>query len=200
MTANLLSGALRQPINFAGQLATWLPSRQTTKLSEWTLEQLNIQPYQHILEIGYGQGKILQSVAKKLKVGFLAGIDPSPSMYQQASYRNKQYINQQLIQLHVGPIADLPYPSQYFHTIYGCNTISSWKDPQLECMRLSNMLRTGGRLVMVFQPLWSREEKAVRDTAEKIQEDLTIAGLTDIRIRYRDMHPATCIAISGAKS
>ena len=199
MTANLLSGALRQPINIAGQLAAWIPSRQSTLLSDWTVEQLNIQTYQHILEVGYGQGRILQAAAKKLKVGFLAGIDPSPSMYQQASRRNKEYIRQQLIQLHTGPITHLPYPSRYFHTIYGCNAIHTWNDPQLEFIRLASLLSTGGRLVMVFQPLSAREEKAANETAEMIQEDLDAAGLTDIRIRYRDMHPANGIAISGIK-
>src|ERR1700743_1196913 len=120
-------------------------------MTAWALEQLDILPYQHLLEIGYGPGRTTKAVAQKLRKGFIAGIDDSITMYQRAYRRNRRFIDQQLLQLHVGKLHDLPYPSYYFHTIYGTNSCLAWKDSSTEFIRLANLLRSGGRLIMVFQ-------------------------------------------------
>jgi len=179
------------------RLAGWLLPGQYSQ--DWALEQLNILPYQHLLEVGYGSGKMLQAVAKKLKIGFMAGIDGSVSMYQRATRRNRRAIEDELLQLHVGSLYQLPYPSHYFHTIYGTNIHLSWKDPAMEFLRLSNLLRPGGRLVTILQPQWSLQEKTVRSTMEKIEEYYIEAGLTDLRIRYKDTDMLTGVAITGYK-
>ncbi|HMH20205.1 MAG TPA: class I SAM-dependent methyltransferase [Puia sp.] len=200
MTANLMHETFRQPAGKLGKLAGCLMSAKNKQRSDWTVEQLNIQPYQHILEVGYGPGNTLQEVARKLKVGFLAGIDHSLVMYQQAYKRNKRFIEQQLLQLHIGDLNELSYPPHYFHTIYGSNVHFFWKEPQLEFIRLSNMLRTGGKLIMVFQPRWADKEEAVLQAAEKIKSEYASAGLSNISIEYRDVHPVTCISATGFKA
>ena len=198
MSVTLLTNVLPST-GFSTRLTGWLSPGYHARTSEWVLEQLNILPYQHLLEVGYGQGKMIQAVARKLKTGFIAGTDCSIAMYQQATRRNRRPIQQQLMQLHVGGLHELPYPPHYFHTIYGTNVHTSWKDPQVEFIRLSNLLKNGGRLVTVFQPQWPRQEKDIRQTVEKIQEDYMTAGLTDIRIRYKDTEPITGISITGYK-
>jgi hypothetical protein len=52
---------------------------------------------------------------------------------------------------------------------------------------------------MVFQPRDARREAAILQAGEKIREDYSAAGLTGIRIEYRDMYPITCIAAIGTK-
>jgi ubiquinone/menaquinone biosynthesis C-methylase UbiE len=182
----------------AARLAGWLVPGQYSQ--DWALEQLNILPYQHLLEVGYGSGKMLQSVAKKLKIGFIAGIDCSVSMYDRATRRNRRAIEDQLLQLHIGSLYQLPYPPHYFHTIYGTNIHLSWKDPAMEFLRLSNLLRTGGRLVTILQPQWTQQERTVRTTMEKIQEYYIGAGLTDIRIRYKDVDAMSGVVLIGYKA
>ena len=198
MIANLYN-TFRQPTGYTGKLAGYLMSLKSKERSDWTVEQLNIQPYQHILEVGYGPGNTLQEVARRLKVGFLAGIDHSVTMYRQAYRRNKRFIQQQLLQLHIGELSELSYPPHYFHTIYGSNIHFFLQEPPLEFMRLSSLLKSRGRLVMVFQPRQARSEEAIRRAGEKIREDYLAAGLTDIRIEYKDMSPVTCIAATGFK-
>ena len=198
MATHLLTNTL--PSTSLARLASCLPGTQSYT-SDWTLEQLNILPYQHLLEIGYGQGRTIQAVARKLRTGFIAGIDCSVSMYQRAARRNRRAIDQQLLQLHVGHLYELPYPAHYFHTIYGTNAHYAWKDPQMEFMRLANLLKNGGRLVTILQSQpWTQQEKLIRKEAEKLEEDYVAAGLTDIRIRYKDTDPVTSIAITGYKS
>jgi ubiquinone/menaquinone biosynthesis C-methylase UbiE len=190
---------LRQPSGFAAKLKSWATASQDKTISSWAIEQLRIQPYQHILEIGYGNGSTLNEAAKKLRIGFLAGIDESVGFYQQAYKKNKRFIEQELMQLHIGPVENLPYPAHYFHSIYSTNIYSSWKEPQYKFMQLSNLLKSGGKLVTLFQPRSWASEKEMWDAAEKIQEEYIAAGLTDVRLSFREIHSTTCIAAVGYK-
>ena len=194
-----LYNQLRQPFGFAAKLKNWATTSQNKTISSWAIEQLRIQPYQHILEIGYGNGITLHETAKKLRIGFLAGIDESLNSYEQAHKKNKRYIEQELMQLHIGSVESLPYPAHYFHSIYSMNAYSSWKEPQYKFMQLGNLLKSGGKLITLFQPQSPITEKEAWNAAEKIQDEYMEAGLTDVRLSFREIHTTTCIAAVGYK-
>jgi len=181
------------------KLTTWKRAIKNKTITDWTIEHLNIQPYQHLLEIGYTSGYTLSETARKLKIGFLAGIDESMTMYRRAYRRNKKLIRDQLLQLHIGQIHELPYPHHYFHTIYGNNSLYSYvEESGYTLIPLVNLLRSGGKLVMVFQP-GTTNEKEVLKISEKIKQDYIFAGLSRIQLELRDMHPVTAVAITGYK-
>jgi ubiquinone/menaquinone biosynthesis C-methylase UbiE len=194
-----VQAASRSAENLSTRMTGWFSWSRNRQYVEWTLSKLNVQPYQHILEVGYGAGHILEEVGRALKIGFLAGIESSLPLYQQAYRRNKRLIRQQLLQLHIGELHELSYPSHYFHTIYGSNIHYSWKDPATEFIRLSSLLKSRGRLVMLFQSR-TRKDAGIREAAERIGKDYLEAGLTDIRIEYRSMYPATVISATGFKA
>jgi ubiquinone/menaquinone biosynthesis C-methylase UbiE len=168
-------------------------------LNSWVVEQLHLQTHQHVLQIGYGQGLALQQVARKLRDGFIAGIDESVDHYQAARRRNRRDIDSQHMQLHLGSIGQLPYPHHYFHTIFGNNIYQLWKEPQYSFLQLYNLLRSGGRLVMVFQPHGAKTEAEVWRAAEAVQQQYIEAGFADIRISFREMHPVTAICVVGVR-
>jgi ubiquinone/menaquinone biosynthesis C-methylase UbiE len=189
----------RQPTGYLGKIAGRLMTPRNGQLINWTVEQLNIKPYQQILEIGYGPGHTLQEVGRKLQIGFLAGTDPSVGRYQQAYQRNKRLVRQQLLQLHIGTVHELPYPSHYFHSIYGINAHIIWKEPKYEFMKLASLLKTDGKLVMVFQPRWATNEEEVHLAAQKITEEYLEAGLVNVQIEFNDIYPASCISATAFK-
>lgn len=168
-------------------------------ITDWTVEQLNIQPYQHILEIGFGAGHTLQEVATKLKIGYLAGTDDSMRMYRRAFRKNKKMIARQLLQLHIGGLEDLSYPHHYFHTIYGVNIQVGMKDPVSAYSQMMSMLRTGGKLVMVFQPARAQSEVEILAAADELKNQFLEAGLERVEVEFRDMHPVTGISVKGFK-
>ena len=198
-SATALYTELQNNESIVEKVKSWLRVSENKTISSWIIEQLHVQPYQHILEVGYGTGNTLHEIAKKSKAGFLAGIDESVSMYQQAYRKNKKFIENELIQLHVGTIETLPYPANYFHNIYAGNIYNSWSEPQYKFMQLNSLLRNGGKLITVFQPEQSLTEKEIWDLAEIVQQQYTEAGFCDVRFSLRDMHAATAIAVVGYK-
>jgi SAM-dependent methyltransferase len=180
-------------------MANWFQRYSRQHFHDWTLRQLNLQPYQHILEIGYGSGQLLAVVARTLRIGFLAGIESSVPLYQQAARRNKTFIRRQLIQLHLGELHELPYPTHYFHTIYGSGIDFTRRNPGTECLRLASLLRTGGRLVW-FSPAGRRHtEEELRTAAARLQAACLTAGLTDIHTEYGDFPWGPGVAVTGFK-
>jgi precorrin-6B methylase 2 len=164
----------------------------------WALQMLNIQPYQHLLEIGYGAGHLTEEVARTLRIGFVAGIESSITSYQQAYRRNRRYIGRQLLQLHIGETSELSYPSHYFHTIYGNNIHLSWKDIYAELLRLGGLLRHKGRLVLLIQA--TRDHPDINTTAARLRAACLSAGLEEINIEQHRTMPDSHMALIAHKA
>jgi cyclopropane fatty-acyl-phospholipid synthase-like methyltransferase len=166
---------------------------------DWIIRQLDLQPHQHLLEAGCGSGRLLAAVADKLHNSFLAGIEPSPTLYRRARRRNATYLRQQTMQLHPGELYDLPYPASYFHTIYGSGSYYTWKNLAAECLRLSLLLRTDGRLLLFSKPGHYRKQEDLRTEAARLQAAFLHAGLTDIYTEYQP-YGGLSVAVAGFKS
>ena len=165
---------------------------------DWIIRQLDLQPHQHLLEVGCGPGRLLAAVAGKLNNGFLAGIESEITSYRHASRRNARYLRQETMQLHLGQLYDLPYPASYFHTIYGSGSYYTWNNLATECLRLRSLLRMGGRLILLSQPGHYRQEEDLRTEAARLQSAFLQAGLTDIHTEYQ-FHGGACFAVTGLK-
>jgi cyclopropane fatty-acyl-phospholipid synthase-like methyltransferase len=166
---------------------------------DWIISQLDLQPHQHLLEVGCGSGRLLDVVASKLNNSFVAAIEPDIALYQQAATRSKIFIAQDFLQLHHGQLHDLPYPASYFHTIYGSGSHYSWNNLATECLRLSSLLRVGGRLVLLSQPGHYRKEEDLRTEAARLQAAFLKAGLSEIQTEYRSFSSGVCAALKGFK-
>ena len=120
--------------------------------ARWTVSLLNIQPQDHLLEIGFGPGVSTQLASEKAAKGFVAGIDHSQSMVQAASRRNAAAIQSGLVELQHGDVSSLPYPDQSFDMAFSLHSIYFWPNP-LECLReIKRVLKQDGLLGITIQP------------------------------------------------
>jgi ubiquinone/menaquinone biosynthesis C-methylase UbiE len=148
------------------------------RLNDRIIDHLRLQPYQHVLEVGCGTGDLLEETARHLRVGFLAAVEPDVDNYQQACLRNKRFMDSQLLQIHLGQLQDLPYPPHYFHTVYSPSDILKRKHPEVQLLRLTRLLRSGGRLVLQFHPGTVPEYNSTR----QIQLHYIAAGIASPEI------------------
>jgi ubiquinone/menaquinone biosynthesis C-methylase UbiE len=197
--ATALYPYLNQPDPIFGKVKTWISASQHKTINSWIIEQLQVHPYQHILEVGYGQGNGLHEVARKLQVGFLAGVDESVSHYQQAARRNKKFMDNDLLHLHLGSVEELPYPPYYFNSIYAGNIYYSWNKPQYTFMQMLGLLKSGGKIITVVLPPGKFSEKTIWDEAEKIQQEYIEAGFFDVRFAFRELPAGHAISVVGYK-
>ena len=142
-----LAQQFRQPSGFLGQLAGFL-FRINRERINWTIGQLDVQPADHMLEIGFGPGHGIQRAAGLAVLGKVAGVDFSETMLRQASRRNAVAIAAGCIELRLGDASRLPYPDNTFHKVFATNVVYFWKDPQANLQEIRRVMKPGGRLAL----------------------------------------------------
>lgn len=183
-----------------GRLAGWLMAVSNKALSDWTVENVKARGTERILEVGYGPGITLKKIADNLSTGVIAGIDYSDVMYRMAQKRNYQHCMSKKVVLRCGVIDDFSYHIMYFDIIYGNNVHLFWEDPVKEFEKLRLLLKPGGKLLMVFQPRWTRGDWEVMQIANRCRLQFEQAGFSGVKIELKNGKPVTMICVTGYAS
>lgn len=201
----ILAKQLLKPEGSVGEEVGAMMAKRHVQAMAFTLEQLNLQPGDHVLEIGFGPGEAIAEVAEKTPEGFVAGIDFSSTMLEMAKKRNGKAIAEKHVELRLGDAGHLPYKDGSFDVVFAMNVFHFWKRPQAELAECRRVLKTGGR-VLFYLTHHSAWIQGLRDSgvfiayepsdAEKI---LTEAGFSNVRSKVAVLHDRKCFLCWGAK-
>ena len=203
MFGRLISGNFRRPSGFIGRLVGNMMARGNAYEARWTVSLLDIQPGDHILEVGFGPGLAVQLAAQKAVKGLVAGIDYSETMVRAARQRNVDAIKADRVDLQLGDVSSLPYPNQSFDKAYAIHCIYFWARPLEVLKELRRVLQPSGLLAVTIQPKdqWPPERTpppdifALYDGAE-VALLFSDAGLRDVRVEQSpepDKFPGVCV-------
>jgi ubiquinone/menaquinone biosynthesis C-methylase UbiE len=118
----------------------------------WTVAQLNPQPADRILEIGFGPGVAIEELLKLVTEGVVAGIDYSQTMLDEAGKRNAEAIRAGRADLRYGEAAELPFADASFDKAFSIHSIYFWPEPMKALRELHRVLESGGLLVITMLP------------------------------------------------
>ncbi len=161
----------------------------------FTIECLQVQPNDHILEIGFGPGEAIAEVVRLTPNGYVAGIDHSPVMLEMAKHRNNKAMMQEHVELTLGDATELPYEDESFDKVFAVNVFHFWPDPTRELAQCRRVLKPGGRIAffLTHPTSWL---PGIRETgiftareAEDIEKILQTAGFTNIETRTTKTEP-----------
>lgn len=141
--------------------------------SEWKfvkmgLDLLNASEGETILDIGYGTGKSVLSMAQSVgEMGRVYGLDLSEGMHAKAADRLAKAGLSNRVDLRCGDALSLPYEDVFFDAVFSSFTIELFDTPEIpivlqECYRV---LQQGSRIVVV-----SLAKKAGDSMAVKLYE------------------------------
>ena len=123
------------------------------KYRDWGLEKLSAQPGERILEVGFGTGHCLVSLAMAVGTsGRVIGLDISDGMLAIAKERLEQQGLSGRVDLHLGDAASLDFiPANSLDGIFMSFTLELFDNPEIPrllqtCHRI---LKPGGRLAVV---------------------------------------------------
>jgi SAM-dependent methyltransferase len=114
------------------------------KRNQWAVALLEVQPQDHILEIGFGPGLAIRELARRATDGFVLGIDYSAVMVRQAAARNRAAVEQGRVELRLGSTLDLRDFSEMFDKALAVNNFGMWSEPEARLKDLRGALRPGG--------------------------------------------------------
>ena len=144
----------RKPSGFFGR---WVMSkifdRGNAAINDFMKEQLLLQENDHVLEIGFGTGKLIFEMAKRVNKGLIEGIDLSETMVAIAEKRNKNYLAQGRVIIRQGDFEETAYNDNRFDKICSANTIYFWPQPDNCIKKILRILKPGGKLILAFEDI-----------------------------------------------
>ena len=158
-------------------------------MNRFTIDALEPAPNDHILEIGSGNGFMIEMLTLRHPSCSIAGIDQSHEMVVKAARRNSRAIAKGKVALEVATVESLPFESRCFDRVCAVDSFHRWpsQEPNLEEVR--RVMKDGARLVLAEKA--SSLSKADRSLGEGL---LRWVGFHNVRtIGPRFGHGFVCL-------
>ena len=193
-----LTSQFGHPQGLLGHLVGIVMAYENRERNHWAVSLLTIRPEDYVLEIGFGPGLAIQEVATVAREGFVAGIDQSAVMVQQARKRTAATETER-VEIQQGSITALPYCDVFFDKVYAINVLHHCAHSLQALHEMWRVLKPGGLAAIVEQPRAATSDAQVQALAEEWSAQLAAAGFTQIKRLFKPMRPATSIAVVGVK-
>lgn len=120
-----------------------------TKVRQWGLSHISIQPNSCVLDIGCGGGKTIKEIASSVSKGKVYGIDYSEDMVQLSKKVNDNYIKQGIVEITHGTVSSLPFSDNMFDLATAFETYYFWPDLINDLIEIKRVLKRGAFLLLV---------------------------------------------------
>jgi ubiquinone/menaquinone biosynthesis C-methylase UbiE len=187
-----------KPTGFAGSIVGHLMAFKNRGRSIWVFSLLDLKPTDHVLEIGFGSGTDIARASGT--AAFVAGVDHSDVMVQQATRRNAQAIQQGRVKLGLGSANELPYPDAHFDKVFAINSAQFWKDSAKTFAEIGRVLKPGGWLALAVQP---RGKNATDETTRQVgiglAKALSANGFEEVHCEFQQMRPVATVCVMARR-
>ena len=142
------------PRGFVGKVCCLIMNIINKAMYKNTVSVIELSSDGNLLDIGYGNGYLLNCVYKKTKAN-LYGIDISEDMKIQATKRNKKALSDGKLFLDIGDCCDLKYKDDFFEAVTSINTVYFWENTVKGLSEIHRTLKTGGAFYnVVYTKEW----------------------------------------------
>nr|WP_051590481.1 MULTISPECIES: class I SAM-dependent methyltransferase [unclassified Exiguobacterium] len=124
--------------------------RQHQPETEWTVNLLNVQKEDTILELGCGAGYAIERLVHQSLAKQIVGVDSSSTMIRSAQIRNKQAIRSNQVNIVYGDLNKLAFPNEQFDKVFTIHTLYFWENISGTLATLYHALKPGGHFVITF--------------------------------------------------
>lgn len=187
----------KKPEGFSGRVAGYLMSKGAKK-SVWTVSLLNPDKDDSVLEVGFGPGMALEELTRTVTDGYIAGIDISDVMLEEAAKRNREAVRKGLVDLKLANVSHLPSFEKKFDHILSVNNFMFWEHPVQALKNLRNITKRNGKIAVTVQPLMKgADDNTVKEFGQRITESLKEAGYSGTQIHIRPMKPVAAVCVTA---
>ena len=191
------------PRGLLGHMTGWIMAHRTSNKdrNRWTVDLLDIQPTDHVLELGCGPGLALQSCLSHATEGLVVGLDHSETMLAQAAARNRHAIKDKRLELWLGSLRELSGSADQYDKIYSVNVVQFLEDLQAVFSVFHHHLKPGGMVATTYMPRGQNPSKAKAwQMADEVTRHLVRTGFTQIRTEELALKPIPAICVLGTRA
>jgi SAM-dependent methyltransferase len=176
---NILMRAFGRPQGILGRLGGIIMASTNEGCGAWVIDLIEVGPNDNVLEVGFGPGVVIQRLSKRASEGYVAGIDPSREMVQQARARNATAIQNGRVDLRRGSVDSLPFDDGSFDKALAVNSMQVWPNRAIGLREMRRVMKPGARIALGFTPYSGQPNK-------ELSETLLAAGFTNANVVERD--------------
>jgi len=141
-----ISKHLSAPKGIGGNVVSFFMNRQNRPMYNETIRLLLLSNEERILDIGCGNGYVLNMIAKKYN-GTFTGIDLSKSIIESAMKRNRSFVKAGKMAFFAQDLSAMSFADESFSRVYAINTVYFWDNLGAVMKEVSRILKPGGILV-----------------------------------------------------
>jgi len=135
----------RNPNGIGGKITTKLMNIMNQKQYKAVLDNINLENNDILLDIGFGNGYLINKLFKKNNSIKIYGIDISNDMVNNVSKKYKQYIENDCLKLLMENINnETTFENEMFNKIYTVNTVYFWNDLKKCFSEIKRILKPNG--------------------------------------------------------
>jgi SAM-dependent methyltransferase len=139
---------LRDPEGEVGiAVADWLNENNRAGNAA-TIALLGVTAGNHVLEIGFGNGRAVPDVIGQAADVRYAGVDISPTMIAEASRFNAALVAAGRASFHLGSAERMPFANHTFDRVFSVGVIHFWTEPRSALAGVRRVTRPGGLMII----------------------------------------------------
>ena len=144
----LLARQLAKPEGETGRAVGEYMSQHNANVCAAAWARLDLRPRDRVLEVGFGNGKLIPALLARQPDLAYTGIDISPTMLAEATAFNGALVESRRIDVRLASVEAMPFAAGAFDRAVSVNTIYFLPDPDRALAELHRVLRPGGTLVL----------------------------------------------------
>jgi len=123
------------------------------------LQKIKLEPNDHILDIGFGNGYLINKLLGQKVPVKIYDIEISNDMLHKVTSKNNGNIENGVLELCLANINNTSFENNLFDTVYTINTIYFWDDLEKCFSEIKRILKPNGILNNKSYCIISRKEK-----------------------------------------
>lgn len=152
-------------------------NRGNTLLYREVLNQLQIQPGHHLLELGQGNGYLVPQILNTEQNVLYSAIDFSEASVNIAMAENQPAVLSGKARFALGNISDLPFDKQVFDTVFGINVLYFWEQPETELKEIFRVLKPNGTFILGYRPKNKMQQLPFTQFGFQLYEPIEVENL-----------------------
>lgn len=203
MAPRFVAKQLSRPTGLGGKVIQFLMNRGNASLNRLAVEQLDVQPSDRVLEIGFGGGVALPLLLSRAR--YVCGIDRSEDVVASARRHFSGWVEGDAADFQVGSVEKLPLASESFDRVLTVNTIYFWTSLAKGLEEIWRIMTPAGRVAIGFVPKARMERMNMPAdifsprSPEDVTEALREASFSDVEI-HAPHGPERAMVATAVKS
>ena len=149
LLSKYISKQFANPSGINSRVVMSVMTRQNKKQYQAVLDNINAQPTDAILDIGFGNGYLI-GMLQKYHPSKICGIEISQYMLDKVSRKYRQAVSTGTLDLRLANIKALPFDDACFDKICTINTLYFWNDTDSSFAEIKRTLKPDGIFINVF--------------------------------------------------